>query len=152
MKEGILLEGEIRIPERNKDEQLRKRESKNNKENQKHQERKRMTIIGDSMLNGLDENSMKRHYSVQVRVHSGANKHVIKDHVQSIMRRTPDCTISHTGTNDLTRETDTITTSGVNINQKVVQLNKELCSLSKDMNVKEITHPNLDKSCLSKKL
>ena len=77
---------------------------------------------------------------------------------------------------DLTRETDTInnlrsivrdakeaapTTEIVisslsprhdkaNINQKVIQLNKEICCLAKDMNITVITHPNLDKSSLSK--
>ena len=177
-RKKILSDGEIRIPERNKDKQIRKRESKNSKENQKHQERKLITVIGDSILNGLDENLMKRHHNVQVRAHSGANTHDIKDHIKPIMRHAPDCVIIHAGTNDLTRETETInnlrsivrdakekapTTEIVissltprydkaNINQKVVQLNKEICCLAKDINIKVITHPNLDKSSLSKKL
>ena len=41
-REKILSDYEIRILESIKDEQVRKRESKNNKENQKHQERKRI--------------------------------------------------------------------------------------------------------------
>ena len=176
VRERSLSDGEIRIPGSNRNEQVKKRESNNNKGSQKHQERRRITIIGDSILNGIDENSMKRHHNVQVRAHSGANTNDIKDHIKPILRRTPDCIIIHAGTNDLTRETDTInnlksivrdaketapTTEIVisslaprydkaNINQKVIQLNKEICALAKDMNIKVITHPNLDKSCLSK--
>ena len=51
---------------------------------------------------------MKRHHNVQVRAHSGANTNDIKDHIKPMLRRTPDCIIIHAGTNDLTRETDTI--------------------------------------------
>ena len=95
-----------------------------------------------------------------------------------MVRRTPDCIIIHAGTNDVTRETDTInnlrsivrdaketapTTEIVisslatrydkaNINQKVVQLNKEIDDLAKDININVITHPNLDKCCRNKKL
>ena len=100
-RKKILSDGEVRIPESNKDAQIRKRESKSNKQNQKNQERKRIKIIEDSILNGLDENLMKRYHNVQVRAYSGANTHDIKEHIKSIMRRTPDCVIIHAGTNDL---------------------------------------------------
>ena len=121
---------------------------------------------------------MKRHHNVQVHALSGTNTLDIKDHIKPTMRCTLECVIIHAGTNDLTRETDIINNPRnivrdaketapktevvisslalryeiANINQKVIQLNKEICSLANDMNIEVIAHPNLDKSCLSRKL
>ena len=99
---------DTRIPESNMDEQGKKNKAENKKEKQRQQERKRITIFVDSTLNGLGENSMKRHHNLQVRAHSGANTFDIKDQIKPIIRRTLDCIIIHAGSNHVTREIDTI--------------------------------------------
>ena len=67
-------------------------------------QRKDVAIIGDSILNGLSEQGLRKRRNVKVRAHSGATSLHIKDHVGPILRRKPDCVLIHFGTNDLTKK------------------------------------------------
>ena len=75
---------------------------------EKKAERKKIVIIGDSLLNGLEEKRMKRDHDIQIRPHPGASSLDISDHIRPVLRRTPDCVIVYAGTNDITKNEDTI--------------------------------------------
>ena len=82
------------------------------KDDTKPSERKNVVIIGDSILNGLSEQGLRKRHIVRIRAHSGATSLDIKDHIRPIMRRKPDCVLVHCGTNDLSNKDgiDTIET------------------------------------------
>ena len=81
-------------------------------ENQKtkvagNKSRKSVIVIGDSLLNGIDDRGLCKHHNVKVRPHLGATTRDIADHVKPVARRKPDMVIIHCGTNDLTNDVDT---------------------------------------------
>ena len=81
-------------------------------ENQKtkvasNKSRKGVIVIGDSLLNGIDDRGLCKHHNVKVRPHPGATTRDIADHVKPVARRKPDMVIIHCGTNDLTSDVDT---------------------------------------------
>ena len=70
--------------------------------------RKGITIVGDSILNGLEEAGMQKDHNVKIRAHSGAMTRDIVDHITPVVRIRPSCIIIHSGTSDLTQRIDTI--------------------------------------------
>ena len=81
-------------------------------ENQKtkvagNKSRKSVIVIGDSLLNGIDDRGLCKHHNVKVRPHPGTTTRDIADHVKPVARRKPDMVIIHCGTNDLTNDVDT---------------------------------------------
>ncbi len=73
---------------------------------------KRITIVGDSMLNGIMEDGMQKNHNVRIKRRPGATTLDIMDHVKPVIRKKSDLNIIHTGTNDLTckEEVDTVKT------------------------------------------
>ena len=69
--------------------------------------RKSVIVIGDSLLNGIDDRGLCKHHNVKVRPHPGATTRDIADHVKPVARRKPDMVIIHCGTNDFTNDVDT---------------------------------------------
>ena len=139
--------------------------------------RKRVFIIGDSILNGISENGLNKSHDVKVRPHSGATSQDIKDHIKPIIRRKPDLIIIHAGTNDLTKGCNTVdemneiidaaksdcpsteivisslTTrrDSVGMPRKVKNLNRKLKDACDKHQMKMIDNSNLDAECLSAK-
>ena len=63
-------------------------------------------IVGDSMLNGLDERKMKKgNAHIKVRVHPGATVTDMLDYLKPISRKQPSYLILHVGTNDIKSQT-----------------------------------------------
>ena len=150
---------------------------KKTQESDKKNVRKNVFIIGDSILNGLNENGLKKRHNVKVRAHSGATSTDISDHIKPIIRRKPDCVIIHCGTNDITskegmdtiknlkqilseskREStqtniviSSVTTRSdrVGINKEVTNLNKSIKKLAEENGIQLIDNNNIDLSCLS---
>ena len=58
-------------------------------------------IIGDSMLNGIDESLLSKSAPVKVRSFSGAVIRDMYDFIQPLMERKPGKIILHVGTNDI---------------------------------------------------
>ena len=85
-----------------------KEQEEQTKTTAKEPARKKVAIIGDSLLNVLEENKMKRRHDIQISPHPGTSSLDISDHIKPIMRRNPDCVNIHTGTNDITKHEDTI--------------------------------------------
>lgn len=69
--------------------------------------RKKIIVISDSILNGLDELGLQRSHNVCVRAHPGATSQGIFDHIKHSARKQPDCIIIHAGSNNLTNGVDT---------------------------------------------
>ena len=83
-------------------------------------DRKNVFIVGDSLLNGINENGMKKlNHNVKVRNHPGATTEDIIDHIKPILRKKPDLLIVHSGTNDLTNEKVNTTECLENINRYI---------------------------------
>ena len=70
--------------------------------------RKRVFIIGDSILNGISEHGLNKNHDVKVRSHSRPTSQDINDHIKPIIRRKPDLIIIHAGTNDLAKGYNTV--------------------------------------------
>ena len=104
---------EVQRPQGNKTlpEQSQEREENlsTNNLNGNSDERKKITIIGDSMLNGIvDRGLSNREHKVWVKNHPGANTEDILDHLKPTLRRKPELVIIHSRTNDITDNKDTI--------------------------------------------
>ena len=110
-------------------------EKESKTEDTKQSPRKNVAIIGDSILNGLSEQGLRKRHNVKIRTHSGATSLDIKDHIRPIIRRKPDHVLVHYGTNDLTKE-DVIDT---------IETIKEIISDAKD----ESPHTTIVLSSLS---
>ena len=142
---------------------------------EKKNTRKRVFIIGDSILNGISEYGLNKNHDVKVRPHSGATSQDIKDHIKPIIRRKPDLIIIHAGTNDLTKGCNTVdemneiidaaksdspstevvisslTTrrDSIGMTKKVKNLNRKLKDACDKHQIKMIDNSNLDAECLS---
>ena len=141
--------------------------------------RKKVVIIGDSILNGLDELGLQRNHNVRVRAHFGATSRDIVDHIKPAARKQPDCIIIHVGTNDLTNGVDTIQNlklameeakkespntdfalstitirkdkQALDMKVDINKANNEIKNLATQLNLKVIENTNIDVSCLGKK-
>ncbi len=87
-------------------------ENENNNKSSEHNEGKNkrlhVTIVGDSLLNGIDEKGLSRHHIVKVKNHPGANMEDIADNIKPAVRMKPDILIIHAGTNDFNKNINTI--------------------------------------------
>ena len=74
--------------------------------NSKTESKKDAIIIGDSMLNSINEEGLSDdRYNVKVKNHSGATTEDICDYIKPEVRKKPDIIIVHAGTNDITSST-----------------------------------------------
>ena len=147
----------------------------------KTKNRKRIMIVGDSMLNGILDEGLQKDPNVQVKRHPGATTRDIVDYVRPVIRKKPDCIIMHAGTNDLTSQekTDTINNFREIIEEtkrespdtsivlstavmrkdkqamdkkvSVLALNREIREFANTMKISVIDNSNLDVFCLSRK-
>ena len=62
-------------------------------------------IVGDSMVNGIDEKRLQKHGNVKVFYFSGARINDTNHHLMPIIAKRPDYLILHIGTNDATTST-----------------------------------------------
>eukprot|EP00794_Sanderia_malayensis_P000649 gene646-1317_t len=165
--------------DRNKEDKNIGNKCKGPDENNKKPQRKRVTIVGDSILKGIYEEGMQKVHNVKIKPHSGATTTDIVDYIKPVVRRKPDCIILHAGTNDLTSNEDTlgnlteiidniksnapetvIVLSNVVIREdkqakdkkvSVPELNIKLKEFAKEKHIQLIDNSNLDRSCLSRK-
>ena len=151
-----------------------KYEKEHGNENMEAPRRLNITVVGDSILNGIEEKGLSKKHRVRVRPHSGANSEDLTDHIKPIIRRKPDALIIHIGTNDLTSNIDTVkqlksivksirdgtphTKIAVSLltpsndiqegKKKVDQLNRKLKAVCVEEKVKTLDNSNIDDSCL----
>ena len=141
-------------------------------------EKKRIVIIGDSMVNNIQENGLNKQHHVQIKRHGGATTLIVKDFIKHIVRRKPDLIIIHAGTNDLTDdnvntaetlteifesasdvspETEIVMSSVITrqdkpgMPKKVKRLNKVIDEVCEKFNIKVMSNSNVGGECLSTK-
>ena len=69
---------------------------------QQEKGRKRVFVLGDSIINGIEEKGLSRNHIVKVRKYPGDNTEDMIDHVKPIIKKKPDLIIVHFGSNDIT--------------------------------------------------
>ena len=78
---------------------------KNNRQNQRtsrKEEGSSTYVVGDSMINGMDESKMSnRRRIIKVRAHPGASISDMLDYLRPILRKKPTHLVLHAGTNDI---------------------------------------------------
>ena len=143
--------------------------------NSKIESKKDVIIIGDSMLNGINEEGLSDdRFQVKVKNHSGATTEDICDFIKPDVRKKPDIIIVHAGTNDITNNiksfenykkiTDTIKSKLTNCKytnsnvvmrkdkpdkeKKVKEFNSRLSKFCSKNKIDIIENENLDGSCL----
>ena len=65
------------------------------------EQKKRVVITGDSMLNGIHEKGMSKNYRVKVNNFPGGTSATILENIDQLAKSKPDCLIVHAGKNDL---------------------------------------------------
>ena len=70
------------ISPRNAEEGQEKKIKEKNDESTKISQRQNVTTLGDSILNGLSEQGLRKEHNVKVRAHRGETSHDIKDHIR----------------------------------------------------------------------
>ena len=78
------------------------------KENRNKKSRRHICIIGDSMVKYITDPGFSKNDQVQVKTHPSATTDNIIDYIKLTIRRKPDIIITHSGTNDLTKNRNTI--------------------------------------------
>ena len=70
------------------------------------EQKKKVVITGDSMLNGIHEKDMSKNYRVKVNNFPGGTSATILENIDQLVKSKPDCLIVHAGTNDLANGTN----------------------------------------------
>ena len=139
--------------------------------------RKRIFLIGDSIINGINENGISSTHHISVRRCPGDRPRDLVNHVKPIVRKKPDMILVHFGTNDVTNgintedemqkaidhilnespETDIVISlctrrnDKPGLNNKVTKCNEILRNICVRNNLNCIDNSNIDESCLGMK-
>ena len=65
------------------------------------EQKKKVVITGDSMLNGIHKKGMTKNYRVKVNNFPGGTSATILENTDQLVKNKSDCLIVHAGTNDL---------------------------------------------------
>ena len=65
------------------------------------EQKKRVVITGDSMLNGIHEKGKSKNYRVKVNNFPGGTNATILDNIDQLVKSKPDCLIVHVKTNQV---------------------------------------------------
>ena len=78
------------------------------KENRTKKSGRHVCIIGDSMVKHITGPGISKNDQVQVKAHPGATAEDIIDYIKPTIRQKPDIIIIHSGTNNLTKDVNTM--------------------------------------------
>ena len=141
------------------------------------EQKKRVVITGDSMLNGLHEKGLYKNYHVKIKNFPGGTSETVLENIDEIMKCKPDCIVIHAGTNDLINginllnqtkkivkqvkklsEKTKIAFSGIvirkdrkNIDKKVLEVNSHLKNYCSQKNIDFIDNNNIKEEHLGMK-
>ena len=73
-----------------------------NLNSEEQQEKVKTAVIGDSMLNDVNEKGLSKLRKVKVKNYPGATSEDILDKIDDLLKVKPDCLLVYVGTNDLT--------------------------------------------------
>ena len=89
----------------NSDIQLDKKPTNSNIKNSnsdEKQERVKIVVTGDSVLNGVNEKGLLKSHNVKVKNYPGATSEDILDKIDELLKFKPDCLLVQARTNNLT--------------------------------------------------
>ena len=66
-----------------------------NSNNEEKQEKKKIVVTGDSMLNGVNEKELSKSHSVKAKNYLGATSEDILDKIDDLLKVKPDCLLVH---------------------------------------------------------
>lgn len=138
---------------------------------------KNVIVCGDSMINGIDNNGISgKHHKSIVKSFSGSTSKDLVHFVKPLVSKKPDILITHVGTNDITKNIDTvkylneviafvkanspsteIILSNIckredrNVEKERKHINDGIRNLARKYGLRSIDNNNIDSSCLSKK-
>ena len=72
------------------------------KKDKTKEQKKRVVITGDSMLNGIHEKGLSKNHTVKINNFPGGASEMVLENIDETLKSKPDCLIVHVGTNDLT--------------------------------------------------
>ena len=78
------------------------------KENRNKKSRTHICVIGDSMVKCITGPEISMNDKAQVKTHPGPTRDDIIDYIRPTIRQKPDIFIVHSGTNDLTKDMNTM--------------------------------------------
>ena len=70
-------------------------------------QRKRVIVLGDSIINGIEEKCLSKKHNVRLQKCPGDSTEDLLDHVKPVARKKPDLIVIHFGINDTTSGKDT---------------------------------------------
>ena len=148
------------------------------KENRNKKSRRNISAIGDSMVKHITGPGISKNDQVQVKTYPGATTDDIIDYIKLTIRQKPDIVVTHSGTNDSTKDVNTmsrvrkvvaavkeIDTDGkiklgfsgiaargdINKEEDIVTTNNRLEKYCKRNEFFFINKSNIDVSCLNKR-
>ena len=71
-------------------------------------EKKKIFILGDSMIENITGTGISRDHTVKIKPHPGATSIDMCDYIKSKLRHQPGVIILHCGTNDISNEINTL--------------------------------------------
>ena len=86
------------------------------------EQKKRVAVTGDSMLNGIHEKGMSKNYRVKVNNFPGGTSATILKNINQLVKSKADCLIVHAVTNDLA--------NGTNLLNEVTKIVKQVKKVS----------------------
>ena len=69
--------------------------------------KKRICLIGDSIINGIQEKGLSSRHNTRIRRCPSDTTKDLVDHIKPIARKRPDLVLIHFGTNDITKSVNT---------------------------------------------
>ena len=109
----------------------------------KRNEAKHIEIVGDSMINNINDRGMSCGGNVKLRKYPGCTTDDLKDYIKPTVIKGPDAIIIHSGTNDITNGIDTVNNLSTIINRIKRRSPNSKIAISSIVTRKD--RPNLDK-------
>ena len=91
------------------------------------EQKKRVVITGDSMLNGIHEKVLSKNHTVKINNFSGGTSETVLENIDETLKSKSDCLIVHVGTNDLT--------NGINLLNQAKKIVKQVKKASQNTKI-----------------
>ena len=78
-------------------------EDNSNDNKDKNIAKRKVTVVGDSLLNGIKERGLSKYFNVKVNNIPGGTSETVLDKIEELVICKPSSLIVHAGTNDLTK-------------------------------------------------
>ena len=97
------------------------------KKDKTKEQKKRVVITGDSMLNGIHETGLSKNHTVKINNFPGGTSEMVLKNIDETLKSKPDCLIVHVGTNDLT--------NGINLLNQAKKIVKQVKKASQNTKI-----------------